>query len=204
MSKRLALLVLASACALAVSACGSSGGGIRVTNDGGAVFDFAGGSGDMATSPLPDLSTPPPDLSQLVDLTTPPDLSQPPGNCTAGRYSGAITAVAVGTPLTGTITFTLGPPQNGVLPVTTGKVTAMGQNMGIGLTATADVTGSLDCNGRSFSGMMVNGVVQPINFMFTGTLTADYNGAQRSFTNGMLNIQALMGTGTWSAIFLGP
>lgn len=189
----------------AVAACLLvSGGGC--TSSGGSVFypvDFAprsdGGTPtvDMSQGVSLDFAVVPPDLVTLPDLVPPPDLVTPPAGCASGVYVGSVSATGLGLTLTGPVTITLGPAQNGVLPVTQGTMTAIDANTGT--RATASISGGLDCARRLFSGMLVNGNVAPFNLPFGGTLLADYDPGLRRLSNGVAMIPMLQGNGTWSA-----
>lgn len=177
---------------------GATGGG------GGGDLATTGGPRDLASAPLPDLAQRPPDLAQR-----PPDLLM---TCVPGTYAGPVMATAnianVPTTLTGTVSLTAGAPQNGLLPVT-GSMT--GSTPQQGGTASATVTGDLDCAGRRLvNGKLTNGKINipqlGLPLSFTGTLASDYDAGQIAFVNGTLMATgfSLTATGTWSASYTGP
>lgn len=187
-----------AACAvLSASGCGSSGGSVFFPLDLGVRNDANIGGVDLQQGVSLDFAMAPPDLSTPPDLTTPLDFTAPPANCAAGDYVGTVSAMGLGLTLLGPVTLTLGPPQNGVLPVTKGSMQAVDANSGTA--ATASITGSLDCARLTFNGMLVNGNVLPFNLPFTGTLTASYDAVGRKLQNGAVVIPMLQGNGTWSA-----
>lgn len=185
---------------------GSDAGGGGGGGDAGHPADLATlFPSDMSIKGPVDLALPMPDLARR-----PPDLSVV---CAAGRYAGPVMANAtvlnVPTTLTGTVTLQLGPSQNGVLPIIAGMMSGSTQQQGG--TATANVTGELDCNSLTLvNGKLTNGkaTIPMLGFSlpFTGTIDGSYDPAQQAFVNGTLTAMgtSFTGNGTWEASYLGP
>jgi hypothetical protein len=142
------------------------------------------------------------------------------GNCKEGRYSGTFTcyfdpdggtqplADAGGVQVSGTLTLTLTRSSTGEFQdVASGKFTANTSSL---ISASADLSGTLDCNTGKFRGQLTNGTYSGwifINGTFQGPLASDYDGTNFAFVHGswVMTIQNA-GTcpGTWSANYIGP
>jgi hypothetical protein len=142
------------------------------------------------------------------------------GSCKQGSYSGTFTctfdpdggttpSTSAGAPqITGTITLTLAQsPAGEFVDVASGKFTADTTSL---ISATADLSGTLDCNTGKFTGQLTNGAYHGwifINGTFQGPLASGYDGTTSAFVDGtwvMMIPNAGTCPGTWSAKYVGP
>jgi hypothetical protein len=143
------------------------------------------------------------------------------GTCKEGKYSGTFTcyfdpdggtqapaADGGGFQVTGTLTLTLTRSPTGEFQdVASGKFTADTSSL---ISATADLSGNLDCNTGKFTGQLANGMYSGwifINGTFQGPLASDYDGTNFAFVRGTW-VMTIPNTGTcpgtWSAHYVGP
>jgi hypothetical protein len=211
-------------CALSLSlcsACASQTGPAGFLSNPNGVADGGGGSlTDSASGSVEDAGAGLSDVSLLLggDVSAKgPCSGLGTGTCKEGTYTGTFScfydadggtmAPDGGLSITGTLTLTLTRSSSGeFVDTASGNFTANT----VGINATANIGGTLDCNTGWFTGMLTNGTFMGwliINGTFNGPLGACYNGATSSFVNGTWVMYIVdqagkpIGTcpGTWSA-----
>jgi hypothetical protein len=146
----------------------------------------------------------------------------PDGTCVAGHYVGTfdgkynspvifnlpVDVKASPNSLTPGMEFTLVRGTGEIFTVKDGKLKGVAATGLLQINFEADITGTLDCTARKFTGRLENGFydIATVHYKFEGPISADYDKQTHSFVNGLWSVKepadttmVAGGGGTWTA-----